>query len=306
MYFRPDDLPGLPPEREMEFSIELAPKTAPISKAPYQMAPTELQELKKQLQELLDKKELLKELCREQIEVIPGRIVRLEIQSTLLEEIKEKQVVDEWYQKISQQVLEGEKSEFHLLDGVLRFRNHICIPQDVELKKKILEEAHSTPYIAHPGGTKIEKYALNVALGPEITQKMMEDIKLIRNRMKQAQDRQKSYVDSKRKDVEFEVGDKVFIKISLYKWVMRFGGKGKLAPRYIGPFEVLVRIGKLAYKLALPPNMNKVHNVFHVSLLRRYISDPSHILKEEEVDLKENLVYEERPVQILDRRIKEL
>ena len=87
---------------------------------------------------------------------------------------------------------------------------------------------------------------------------------------------------------------------------MRFGNKGKLAPRFIGPFEVLQRVGKVAYRLALPPNMDRVHNVFHVSMLRKYVSDPSHILSIEDVDLEENLVYEEHPVQILDRKIKEL
>lgn len=151
-----------------------------------------------------------------------------------------------------------------------------------------------------------ERNELSTALGPKMTQKMIEDIRLLRNRMKQAQDRQKSYADLRRKEVEFQVGDKVFLKVSPYKRVMRFGNKGKLAPRHIGPFEVLQRIGKVAYKLALPPRMDKVHDVFHVSMLQKYVSDPSHILSLEDVDLVENLVYEERPVQILDRKVKEL
>ena len=151
-----------------------------------------------------------------------------------------------------------------------------------------------------------EKDELSIALGLEVTQKLIEDVKLIRNRMKQAQDRQKSYADLKRKEVEFQVGDKVFLRVSPYKRVMRFGSKGKLAPRFIGPFEVLQRVGKVAYRLALPPSMDKVHDVFHVSMLRKYVSDPFHILSVEDVELAENLVYEERPVQILDRRIKEL
>ena len=139
-----------------------------------------------------------------------------------------------------------------------------------------------------------------------MTQKLVEDVKLIRNRMKQAQDRQKSYADLKRKEVEFQVGDKVFLKVSPYKRGMRFGSKGKLAPRYVGPFEVLQRVGKVAYRLALPPNMDRVHDVFHVSMLRKYVSDPLHILSVEDVEVTENLVYEECPVQILDRRVKEL
>ena len=89
-----------------------------------------------------------------------------------------------------------------------------------------------------------EREELGKAFGPELTQKMIEDSRLIRERLKQAQDRQKSYADLKRKDIEFQVGDKVFVKIAPYKRVMRFGWKGKLTLRYIGPFEILDRVGK--------------------------------------------------------------
>ncbi|XP_031254745.1 uncharacterized protein LOC116112764 [Pistacia vera] len=138
-----------------------------------------------------------------------------------------------------------------------------------------------------------------------MTQKMIEDIKLIRERMKQAHDRQKSYANLKRNEVEFQAGDKVFVKNAPHKHVMSFGRKGKLALRYIGAFEVLENIGKVAYRLALPLSMEQVHNVFHVSLLCKYIYDPSHVLQAEEVNLKEKLIYEVRPVQILERKIKE-
>ena len=82
--------------------------------------------------------------------------------------------------------------------------------------------------------------------------------------------------------------------------------KGKLSPRYIGPFEILQRIGEVAYRLALPPQLSGVHNVFHVSLLRRYIPDASHTLKWEELKLDEDATFEERPVKIMDRREKQL
>ncbi|KAL5583162.1 hypothetical protein UlMin_015604 [Ulmus minor] len=90
------------------------------------------------------------------------------------------------------------------------------------------------------------------------------------------------------------------------KGVMRFGRKGKLSPRFIGPFEILKRVGKVAYQLALPPSLSAVHNVFHVSMLKKYISDPSHVLQEAPVEIDEKLSYEERPVRILDRKAKEL
>ncbi|XP_075521427.1 uncharacterized protein LOC142554645 [Primulina tabacum] len=87
---------------------------------------------------------------------------------------------------------------------------------------------------------------------------------------------------------------------------MRFGSKGKLSPRFIGPFEILDRIGERAYRLALPPDLDRVHNVFHVSMLGKYISNPSHVLRHEALDLMPNLTYQEVPIQILDRKVKVL
>ncbi|RVW60643.1 Transposon Ty3-G Gag-Pol polyprotein [Vitis vinifera] len=102
------------------------------------------------------------------------------------------------------------------------------------------------------------------------------------------------------RDLEFEVGDHVFLKVSPMKSVMRFGRKGKLSPRFVGPFEILERVGTLAYKVALPPSLSKVHNVFHVSTLRKYIYDPSHVVELEPIQIFEDLTYEEVPVQIVD------
>ena len=116
-------------------------------------------------------------------------------------------------------------------------------------------------------------------VGPEIVQLTIDKIEVICSRLKAAQDRQKSYADLKRKDIEFNVGDKVFLKISPWKGIVRFGKHGKLSPRFIGPYKVIERIGLVAYRLALPPELSQVHDVFHISILRRYRSDPSHILK---------------------------
>ncbi|RVW61807.1 Transposon Tf2-8 polyprotein [Vitis vinifera] len=118
--------------------------------------------------------------------------------------------------------------------------------------------------------------------------------------LKAAQSRHKSYADQRRRDLEFEVGDHVFLKVSPMKSVMRFGRKGKLSPRFVGPFEILERVGTLAYKVALPPSLSKVHNVFHVSTLRKYIYDPSHVVELEPIQIFEDLTYEEVPVQIVD------
>ena len=96
------------------------------------------------------------------------------------------------------------------------------------------------------------------------------------------------------------------MKVAPLKGVMRFGKKGKLSPRYIGPFEIIERIGKVAYRLTLSPDLSKVHNIFYVSMLRKYLSDPSHILSQESIKVHKDLTYEEKPIRILDRQDKRL
>ena len=104
-------------------------------------------------------------------------------------------------------------------------------------------------------------------LGLEIVQVTTDNCKVIRDRLKRAQDRQKSYADNQRRDLEFQVGDQVFLRISPWKGVLRFGKKGKLSPRYMGPYEIVERIGEVAYQLRLPPELARIHDVFHVSML---------------------------------------
>jgi len=102
-------------------------------------------------------------------------------------------------------------------------------------------------------------------LGPEIITQTVEKVKIIRERLKAAQDRQKKWADLDRRPLEFEIGDKVFLKISPTRGVIRFDNRGRLSPRFIGPFEILERVGAVAYRLALPPSLDGVHDVFHVS-----------------------------------------
>ncbi|KAH9778034.1 Endonuclease [Citrus sinensis] len=138
-------------------------------------------------------------------------------------------------------------------------------------------------------------------LGPELIQITVDKIKLIRGRLQTAQSRQKSYADRRRRELEFEKGDFVFLKVSPWKGVFRFGKKGKLSPGFIGPFEILERIGPVAYRIALPPSLSRLHNVFHVFVLRKYIADPSHVLDYQPIQITEDMSYEEQPIEIVDR-----
>ncbi|KAA3460467.1 DNA/RNA polymerases superfamily protein [Gossypium australe] len=143
-------------------------------------------------------------------------------------------------------------------------------------------------------------------LGLELVAESEEKVSVIRARLKEASDRQKSYADLKRKEIEFDVGDQVFLKVSPWKKVMRFGRKGKFSPRFIRPYRVLKRVGQVAYQLELPSELKQMHDVFHVSMLRRYRSDPSHVVPVEEVELRPDLSYEEEPIQIFERDVKVL
>ncbi|KAL0561647.1 hypothetical protein IC582_002087 [Cucumis melo] len=143
-------------------------------------------------------------------------------------------------------------------------------------------------------------------MGPELVQSTNEAIQKIRSHMHTAQSRQKSYADVRRKDLEFEVGDKVFLKVAPMRGVLRFERRGKLSPHFVGPFEILERIGPVAYRLALPPSLSTVYDVFHVSMLRKYVLDPSHVVDYEPLEIDENLSYIEQPVEVLAREVKTL
>ena len=126
--------------------------------------------------------------------------------------------------------------------------------------------------------------------GPELVQQSVEAVRVIRDRLRTAQSRQKSYADKRRKPLEFQVADHVFLKVSPMRGLSRFGKKGKLSPRFVGPFEILEKIGTLAYRLALPPNLSQIHNVFHVSMLRKYEPDPGHILDHEVIEMDDRVL----------------
>ena len=113
---------------------------------------------------------------------------------------------------------------------------------------------------------------------PDLIRDTSKKVGMIRQRLLTAQSRQKSYVDRRRQPLEFEVGDHVFLKVMPKRGVVRFDRRGKMSPRYISPFEILERVGTVAYRLALPPSLLGVHEVFHVSMLRKYTPNPAHVV----------------------------
>ncbi|XP_070011104.1 uncharacterized protein [Nicotiana sylvestris] len=480
----PDELPGLPPERIIDFGIDLMPGTQPISIPPYRMAPAELNKLREQLKDLLDKgfirpsvspwgapvlfvkkkdgslrmcvdyrqlnkvtiknkvfkpfldtfiivfiddilvyskskeehaehlrialqtlkenelyakfSKLQRRSLGREIQKLANDGIRLDeteegditvyalAQSSLVAHVKAKQDEYLYLVKLKEGVRSKEITAFTLRsDEVLKLNDQLCVPDvDVSIisdrgpqftanfwqafqkrlgtkvnlstafhpqtdgqaertiqtledmmrayvidfggnwddRLPLIEFAYNNSYQASIGMAPYKALygqrcrspvgwfepAEVPLIGPEFVCEALEKVQLIRERLKAAQSCQKSYSDKRHRELEFMVGDKVFLKVSPMKRVMRFGKKGKLSPRFIGPYKILEKKGNVAYKLALPVELSSVHPVFHVSMLRKYIHDESHIIPVDTIEIKEGLTYEEVPIEILDRQVRKL
>ncbi|XP_073121354.1 uncharacterized protein [Henckelia pumila] len=221
-----------------------------------------------------DRRPLQAEIERFDLEVyscgLAPSLSALTVQQTLRDRIRGGQISNEQLVLLRQRDEAKGDILYTVEDGMVRYRGRMWVPSLGQLRTEIMTGAHASP-------------------------------------MRTAQSLQKSYADRRRRDLEFAVGDHVFFRVAPMKGVMRFGKRGKLSPRFIGPFEILERIGTLAYRVALPPSFAAVHNVFHVSMLRKYISNTSHILDFEPLQLASDLTFEERSVQILaceERRLR--
>src|SRR5213078_2503595 len=141
-----------------------------------------------------------------------------------------------------------------------------------------------------------------VTFGPDLITEAEEKVRVIQNHLKAAQSRQKSYSDKCRRPLEFEVGSWAYLRVSPMKGVHRFRVKGKLAPSYIGPFQILQQCGPVAYQLELPPHLSSTHDVFHVSQLKKCLRVPSEAVEVKAIQLEPDLTYQERPIKILDQK----
>jgi hypothetical protein len=136
--------------------------------------------------------------------------------------------------------------------------------------------------------------------GPDIVQEAEKQLRMIRENLRITQSRQKSYADHRRRELSFEVRDFVYLKVSPMRGLHHFKVRGKLAPRFIGPFKILEKRGEVAYQLELPPQWSNVHDVFHVSQLKKCLRVPEEQIPMEDLDAKEDLSYQEYPVKILE------
>jgi hypothetical protein len=137
-------------------------------------------------------------------------------------------------------------------------------------------------------------------VGPDILLEAEENNKMVRENLKIAQSRQRSYADTRRRELSFEVGDFVYLKVSPIRGIRRFGVKGKLAPWYVGPYQILAKCGEVAYQLSLLEGLSAVHDIFHVSQLKKCLCVSEEQLPVEGLEVQEDLTYIEKPVQILE------
>jgi hypothetical protein len=150
-----------------------------------------------------------------------------------------------------------------------------------------------------------DNLANRVVVGPDLLREMEEQMIKIKQHLKASQDRQKSYDNKGRTHRESKVGDHVFLKVKANRSSLKLGNCSKLASRYCGPFEILERIGPVYYKISFPSSI-AVHNVFHVSLLKKYIPDANHVIDWNVIQVEQEGAFQVHPVHILDRKIKQL
>ncbi|GKC66442.1 putative reverse transcriptase domain-containing protein, partial [Tanacetum coccineum] len=224
---------------------------------------------------------------------------------SFLRYLSENEIESPWILSVN---FQGQSSEYDVIwvmewnsgDNQLRFRWMIYLMVLADAAESVSDAIR---FKSHVIWAEIRGSSL---IGPELVQEATDKEVLIKEKLKAARDRQKRYADNRHKPLEFEVGDRVMLKVSPWKGVVRFGKKGKLAPRYVGPFEIPERIGPVAYQLRLPEELSGVHDMFHMSNLKKCLADASLHVSLNEIMVDKTLRFVEEPVEIMDREIKSL
>ncbi|GJV48304.1 putative reverse transcriptase domain-containing protein [Tanacetum coccineum] len=378
----PEDLPGLPPTRQVEFQIDLIPGAAPVARAPYRLAPSKMKELSEQLKELsnkgfirpssspwgasvlfVKKKDGSFRMCidfRELNKLTVKNRYPLPRIDDLFDQLQGSSVYSKidlrsGYHQLRVREEDIPKTAFRTRYGHYEFqvmpfgltnapavfmdlmnrvdtvqvhtKEHLKLILELLKKEELyakfskcefwIPKVQLLGYVIdsegiHVDPAKIE--SINDWASPKspteirqfLVQETTDKVVVVKEKLQATRDRQKSYADNRRKPLEFEVGDRVLLKVSHWKGVIHFGKRGKLAPRYVGPFEILKRIGLVTYRLRLPEELSGVHDTFHVSNLKKCLADASFHVPLDEIKVDKTLRFVEEPVEIMDREVKSL
>ncbi|GJY46023.1 hypothetical protein Tco_0435086 [Tanacetum coccineum] len=301
----PEDLLGLPPQRQVEFPFVIVFIEDILA---YSKSKEEHEVHLKLVLETLRKEKLYVKVSKlgdalSRNERVKSRRVRGMILAAQSKAFKQENVLTER--------LRDNSKEWNSGDDQLRLRWMIYLVVLADAAESVRDAIGFEYCLASSSGwTKSPVLWAEIGesslTGLELVQETTDKVVLVKEKPKAARDRQKSYVDYRRKPLEFEVGDRVLLKVTPWKGVVHFGKKGKLAPRYVGPFEILERIGLVAYRLRLPEELNSVHDTFHVSNLKKCLADANLHVPLDEIKVDKTLRFVEEPVEIMDREIKKL
>ncbi|KAJ9565813.1 hypothetical protein OSB04_001779 [Centaurea solstitialis] len=264
-------------------------------------------------------------------DVLRVPLMRLTVTTSLIELIRSSQVEAVKVENQKKERIKGQLAQL-VTDsrGLLTRSGRVWVPVSCEARQTLLDEAHKSKFSIHPGATKmyrdlktdywwlgmkrdVARYVEKClpTVGRVFVQQQLScqywhaPVRVV-VWQETTQSRQKSYADKRRSDLEFSVGDDVLLKVSPWKGVIRFRKRGKLGPRFIGPFKVIARVGKVAYRLELPPELSQIHNTFHVSQLRKCLADEAAHIPIDDIQVDERLNYVERPIAVLERKTKTL
>ncbi|XP_070008757.1 uncharacterized protein [Nicotiana sylvestris] len=297
----PFDLPSMPPDRDIDFCIDLDPGTQPLSIPPYRMASKDMEEHKQYLRVVF-------QTLREYKLYAKFSNLKIHEKNYPTHDLEFAAIVHAL--KIWRNYLYGVSCEVYTDHRSLQ---HVLTQRDLNLRKRRwleLLKDYDISILYHLGKANV----VADALSKKINVRQFDDphLMVLKETVLQGGHLRVPNADGlrigfyRRHTVLGIPFIQVLLKVSPMKEIMRFGKKGKLSPRFIGPFEVLRRVGEVAYELALPHSLLGVHPVFHVSMLRRYHADLSHMLDFSTIQLDESLGYKEEPVAIVDRQVRQL
>ncbi|GJV29585.1 hypothetical protein Tco_1386033 [Tanacetum coccineum] len=301
----PNDLPGLPLPRQVEFKIDLVPGVALVSRAPYRLAPSKIKELSEPLKELLEKGFI-------RLSLSPwGALLSKIGLPTLPTEVKQFMGLAVYYRRFIEGFSLIAKPLTKLTQKNKKFE--WCADEDEAFQKLKQDLSNALSRKVRDKPLRVRSLVMSTCtdLSERILKAQLDVVKQENVKAENLGRLLKPIFEIhsngiRQKPMEFDVGHMVMLKVSPWKGVIQIGKQGKLSPRYVGPFKIIERIGPVAYRLELPEKLCGIHNMFYVSNLKKCLADENLVIPLKEIQLDEKLHFIEKPVEIMDREVKRI